>query len=65
MENFYKPIDSVYSARVRFLHKIVINSVYGMIKTPMFWISEEFIRREEIKKKRELRIEKLNKLNTL
>ena len=55
-----------YKAKIRFLpKKVFINSVYGTLREDHFWLSDEFNRREGIRKKRELRIEKLNKLNNL
>jgi hypothetical protein len=67
MKNIYKPTltdKEGYKVKIKFLtRKVFINSVYGKLKEDYFWLSDEFNRREEIRKKRELRIEKLNKLN--
>lgn len=65
MKNIYRPDnkENFYKSKIRFLpKKIFINSFYGTLKEDHFWL-DEFNRREEIRKKRELRIEKLNKLN--
>ena len=68
MKNIYKPkLDNTsegYKAIIKILpNKIEKNSVYGTIKQPYFWLSEKAKRQAEIKEKRKLRIEKLNKLN--
>jgi len=65
MENIYRPEltsnKEGYKATVKFYKKIITNSVYGILKTEHFYFSDDFYRKEEIRKKRELRIEKLNK----